>query len=88
MENLIDNIDNQCCVCLNVIDENNKCLLKCSHFLCNTCIDSWFDQNKTTCPMCRDEIKYYKHFINHFCLTLEVYVPLDKEIMVLKMLLL
>ena len=49
MENLINSIDNQCCVCLNIIDENDKCFLKCSHFLCNSCIDSWFDQNKTTC---------------------------------------
>ena len=40
MENLIDNINNQCCVCLNIIDVNEKCFLKCSHFLCNSCIDS------------------------------------------------
>ena len=64
MENLIDN--NQCCVCFNVINENEKCLLKCSHFLCKTCIDSWFDQKKTTCPMCRDEIKYYKKDLENF----------------------
>ena len=32
MENLIDNINNQCCVCLNIIDENDKCFFKCSHF--------------------------------------------------------
>ena len=66
MENLIDNINNQCCVCLNIIDENDKCFLKCSHFLCNSCIDSWFDQNKTTCPMCRDEIKYFKKNSENF----------------------
>ena len=66
MENLTDSINGQCCVCFNTIEENEKCFLKCSHFLCQTCIDSWFDQNKTTCPMCRDEIKYYKKDLENF----------------------
>ena len=72
MENLTDNItdnitdNNLCCVCLNIIDENEKCLLKCSHFLCSSCIDSWFDQKKTTCPMCREVIKYYKKGSENF----------------------
>ena len=66
MENLTDSINNQCCVCFNIIDENEKCFLKCSHFLCQTCIDSWFDQYKTTCPMCRDVIKYYKKDLENF----------------------
>ena len=67
MENLTNsNINNQCCVCFNIIEENEKCFLKCSHFLCQTCIDSWFDQNKTTCPMCRDVIKYYKKDLENF----------------------
>ena len=66
MENLTDSINGQCCVCFNTIEENEKCFLKCSHFLCQTCIDSWFDQNKTTCRMCRDEIKYYKKDSENF----------------------
>ena len=66
MENLTDSINGQCCVCFNTIEENEKCFLKCSHFLCQTCIDSWFDQNKITCPMCRDEIKYYKKDSENF----------------------
>ena len=66
MENLTDSINGQCCVCFNTIEGSEKCFLKCSHFLCQTCIDSWFDQNKTTCPMCRDEIKYYKKDLENF----------------------
>ena len=66
MENLTDSINGQCCVCFNTIEGSEKCFLKCSHFLCQTCIDSWFDQNKTTCPMCRDEIKYYNKDLENF----------------------
>ena len=66
MENLTDSINSQCYVCFNTIEGSEKCFLKCSHFLCQTCIDSWFDQNKTTCPMCRDEIKYYKKDLENF----------------------
>ena len=66
MENLTDSINGQCCVCFNTIEGSEKCFLKCSHFLCQTCIDSWFDQNKITCPMCRDEIKYYKKDLENF----------------------
>jgi len=53
-------IDQQitCAVCLNNIPTNNKrtTLLSCGHSFCRVCISSWIHKNKTTCPLCRNEI--------------------------------
>ena len=48
----------ECCVCYNDISVKNTCCMShCDHRLCKTCYYIWLDeQEKNTCPMCRDEI--------------------------------
>ena len=48
----------ECPVCYNEISVKNTCCMpKCDHKLCRCCYYSWLDeQEKNTCPMCRDEI--------------------------------
>ena len=37
------------------------CKTNCNHGFCKNCLDSWFDKNKLSCPMCRGDIKYFNH---------------------------
>ena len=52
---------NNCPICLNSIDELNKCIMSCNHVFCRECIHKWFDKKKISCPNCRDEIKSYQN---------------------------
>ena len=53
---------NECSVCLKEeIPEDNKCITNCSHNYCKECLDQWFDQGKTSCPICRQQIQYFTH---------------------------
>ena len=52
----------KCSICLdNDIEDNVLCSTECSHQFCKKCLDEWFDQDKTSCPMCRTEIKYFNY---------------------------
>ena len=51
---------NTCSVCLNDISFNDICNTNCNHDFCEKCLDEWFKRNKTTCPLCRGIITYYK----------------------------
>tara|TARA_Y100001958_G_scaffold159669_1_gene162329 strand:- start:6249 stop:6800 length:552 start_codon:yes stop_codon:yes gene_type:complete len=33
----------------------------CGHEFCKPCLDDWFKRGNQSCPLCRSEIKYYKH---------------------------
>jgi len=43
-----------CSICYG---ENSNVITKCSHQYCLTCLTKWYNQNKDTCPVCRQE--YY-----------------------------
>lgn len=44
----------ECCVCLcGFEDEEDVSELSCKHFFHKGCLDKWFDNKHTTCPLCR-----------------------------------
>ncbi len=43
-----------CCVCLNGFEADEEVsALSCKHFFHKGCLAKWFDNNHTTCPLCR-----------------------------------
>ena len=50
-----------CSICFNDILKENICKTNCNHEFCKKCLDSWFDKNKISCPMCRTNIQYFNH---------------------------
>jgi hypothetical protein len=43
-----------CSICYEDVQENNACLLStCSHVFCETCLHTWLETDKNSCPMCR-----------------------------------
>ncbi len=53
---------NECAICLTEnINQEEKCINNCGHIFCKSCIDSWFDQGKNICPLCRQEIQYFEN---------------------------
>ncbi len=51
--------DKTCSVCLQTLQD--VCLTDCNHEFCKNCLDSWFDSNHLSCPLCRKTIQYFKH---------------------------
>ena len=52
----------ECSICLiNDIEATDKCITNCSHNFCKSCIDSWFDSGKQSCPLCRQPIQYFSY---------------------------
>ncbi|CAA7023639.1 unnamed protein product [Microthlaspi erraticum] len=45
----------ECCVCLCGFKEEDEVseLVSCKHFFHRACLDNWFGNNHTTCPLCR-----------------------------------
>ncbi|EOA36116.1 hypothetical protein CARUB_v10011691mg [Capsella rubella] len=45
----------ECCVCLCGFEEEEEVseLVSCKHFFHRACLDKWFGNNHTTCPLCR-----------------------------------
>ncbi|XP_010682265.2 probable E3 ubiquitin-protein ligase XERICO [Beta vulgaris subsp. vulgaris] len=44
----------ECCVCLcKFEDEEEVSELSCKHFFHRNCLDKWFDNHHSTCPLCR-----------------------------------
>ena len=39
----------ECCICLDLIIDDNEHILQCGHIFCHTCMEKW----KTNCPLCR-----------------------------------
>lgn len=50
--------DNNCPICFNEINLDNKYITDCKHEYCKDCLNNWFDKGKNTCPKCRRLIKY------------------------------
>ncbi|KAL9311021.1 putative Zinc finger, RING-type [Arabidopsis thaliana] len=44
-----------CCVCLCGFKEEEEVseLVSCKHYFHSACLDKWFGNNHTTCPLCR-----------------------------------
>ncbi|XVF02563.1 hypothetical protein REPUB_Repub04eG0185300 [Reevesia pubescens] len=44
----------ECCVCLCGLEADEEVSeLSCKHFFHKGCLDKWFDNKHTTCPLCR-----------------------------------
>ncbi|XP_010415379.1 PREDICTED: probable E3 ubiquitin-protein ligase XERICO [Camelina sativa] len=45
----------ECCVCLCGFKEEEEVseLVSCKHYFHTACLDKWFGNNHTTCPLCR-----------------------------------
>ena len=56
-----------CSICLNELENNNKCITNCEHSYCNVCLHNWFNQGHISCPMCRGDVKNFihKNEVNH-----------------------
>jgi hypothetical protein len=50
-----------CSICMEEIDIENKCITNCNHEFCKKCLHDWFETNKITCPICREDIKEYNN---------------------------
>ena len=48
-----------CIICYNYIIPEDICITNCDHIYCNSCLNSWFNKGKISCPMCRQEIISY-----------------------------
>lgn len=53
---------NECSICLiQNIPENEKCINNCGHSFCKPCLDGWFNTGKYSCPLCIQQIQYFKY---------------------------
>ena len=50
-----------CSICLNTIISNQLCITNRNHNFCKECLDKWFDNDKSSCPLCQTVIDYFKH---------------------------
>lgn len=67
---------NQCCICLDDINENNKIKLKCNHEFHLNCI---LINNKNSCPLCRQIIIDHDYCLNNHNNNLYFYTPTIKK---------
>lgn len=44
---------NTCAICLEDIQDSKDKILSCGHIYHDECINSWFETNADTCPICR-----------------------------------
>ena len=55
-------MDNSCSICLiQYIPIEQKCITNCNHSFCKSCLDTWFDEGKNSCPICRQVIQYFNY---------------------------
>lgn len=52
--------DEKCSVCLSSINSDSY-TTNCNHTFCKGCIEEWFDNNHSDCPMCRTRINECIH---------------------------
>ena len=52
--------DEKCSICLSSINTDSY-TKDCNHTYCRNCIEEWFDNNHTDCPMCRSHINECLH---------------------------
>ena len=74
----ITNLENQCYVCLENKVMDTLCITDCNHSFCKDCLDKWFNVGKTSCPICRTDISYFKYLNENtrvICVTKNIYRP-------------
>jgi len=49
-------IKKECYVCFSNLINTNKCVLKCGHVMCYSCLKSMFNNNLKACGLCRAQI--------------------------------
>jgi len=55
-------MNHACSICLtDDIVQFNKCTTQCNHDFCKSCLDTWFDKGKNTCPICRQALQYFTY---------------------------
>ncbi|KAL7940315.1 hypothetical protein V8C42DRAFT_337827 [Trichoderma barbatum] len=54
---IIPKEDRKCMICYDEygVFEDPFMLCQCKHIFGSRCIKQWFEEGKTTCPMCRDK---------------------------------
>ncbi|XP_076471412.1 RING finger protein 141-like [Babylonia areolata] len=53
-ENVGEEDDNECCICM---ERKAEVILGCGHNFCEICIDSWTsDKTRSNCPLCREKV--------------------------------
>ena len=79
VKNIIENFRNdlikrKCSICIEKIENNNYCILRCGHYFCKDCISEYISANTSinnvySCPNCRDKFKtnniYYINLLNN-----------------------
>ena len=50
-----------CNICMEELDNKEKCITDCNHIYCSGCLHEWFNKKKNTCPSCRKEITNYEN---------------------------
>ena len=79
VKNIIENFRNdlikrKCSICIEKIENNNYCILRCGHYFCKDCISEYISANSSindiySCPNCRDKFKtnniYYINLLNN-----------------------
>ena len=54
---MLDPLDEKSCpICLD--EKEDMYITDCDHKMCKDCLDEWFDKNKTSCPLCRTDMRY------------------------------
>lgn len=48
----------QCVFCLSKIKHGEEKILRCGHSFHKSCMDSWIELKKSTCPLCRDSTSF------------------------------
>ena len=69
MDNSIIEIaeNKNCIICLKEnLNDEILCLTNCTHIFCKECLDQWLDIGKRSCPLCRQNIQYFKNKENNF----------------------
>ena len=67
-DSIIEISENKNCIICLKENLNNEilCLTNCTHIFCKECLDQWLDIGKKSCPVCRQNIQYFKHKDNNF----------------------
>lgn len=50
----------ECPICMNNLNNEQKCITNCSHNFCYDCLTSWLSINNK-CPNCRVDIEKFKY---------------------------
>jgi hypothetical protein len=65
-------MNEQCPICLEIIDHESLCKTSCNHFFCSDCLEQLIDNKKISCPLCRGVIKKYENQNNiHHIIAIE-----------------